>query len=99
MWKYIVIWVLVQWSSYSPPPKADPYGRMSYTLTLECHFRADTTYHKLEFTSRDEALKFIADAPKPDTSGIVFFNQAWCTDMELDSTWIPEQEAADADHK
>jgi len=94
MWKYIVIWTLIQWVSYSPPPKADPYGRMSYTMTLVCHWRCDTTYHKLEFASRDEALGFIAEAPKPDSSGIVFFNRAWCTDMKLDSVWVTEQEAA-----
>lgn len=98
MWKYIVVWMLVQWSSYSPPPKVDPYGRTSNTMTLVCYCRCDTTHHRREFTSRDEALKFIAEAPKPDSSGMVFFNQAWCTDMKLDSVWVTEQEAAD-DHK
>jgi len=68
-------------------------------MNLVYYWRCDTTRHRQEFTSRDEALKFIAEAPKPDTSEIMLFSRSWCIDMKLDSTWILEQEADHAEHQ
>jgi hypothetical protein len=85
---YLVSWILVQWSITSPPTQKSEYGVVSNTMLAIAYYKEEKTFHKKEFNKIEEAKLFIDKAPKEDSTRIVYFDYAYCTDMKLDSTWV-----------
>ena len=64
--KYIVVWTIIVWvATGCPDYKPDPYtGQYPSTHCLVNHGKFEEKKMEKEFSTKEEALKFIEDAPK-----------------------------------
>ena len=89
MWKYIVMWTLIEMIPGGVGPTVDKYGRTSSGSLALCVFRKQETNHRMEFFKRNEALAFIENAPKQDTTEYSILQlDGYCDFAPLDSVWI-----------
>lgn len=100
MWKYIVIYTLIQLRLISPQASTDMYGRRVYTVTPFSNMRWTevTSTQKKEFTDRDEALQFISGYR--DFSDVQLgYPVDRCINFVLDSTYVKPEELEGKDER
>ena len=86
MWKYIVMWTLIEMIPGSPAPMVDEYGITSNCINAICVWSKHETNHRKEFFDRSKAVEFIKNAPVDDGAYSVI--KSYCDFAPLDSVWI-----------
>lgn len=85
---YIVSWLLISYVPVFNNQKIDDYGVITHQYTDGLNYQKKTEFHQKEFTSREEAIRFMENAPKPVP--FEYFNHAYAEDIKLDSldAWL-----------
>jgi len=88
-WIYIVTWTLVNvWIGF-PRPTANEYGIIDNTINAVAKVYSYTKSMKKEFSTKEDAEKFIANAPKR-LSKHLSIPSSYTKDFKLDSVLIKQ---------
>ena len=89
-WIYIVTWVVATMTLTVDYEKSiDEYGLERTSEPMYIWKETETESHRKEFKSREEAIRFIKNAPT-QTKDYMGLGTSYCRDLKLDSVFVDD---------